>query len=244
MSCDAVRELLPDYTLGTLSETESAAVRRHLRGCGACRKEADRLDHGVALFASAAHEAEPPPELKDRVMRVLAEEWTEAPDFPRVRRPITRGLVLALAAAFVVIAGAVAWGAVNQVRANHFEADATSLHNFLATLGGRDVRAGKIVGATRSNVQGNVVAYDAERGMGQSWALVDIRAPGLTGEAFATLRAPNGESIKLFPIQIDRDGEGWTGLFTATDLSEYTSVRVVTSDGKLLASGHSDPPRR
>jgi len=35
MSCEEVREQLPDYSLGTLSDVESAALRRHLRGCAA-----------------------------------------------------------------------------------------------------------------------------------------------------------------------------------------------------------------
>ena len=77
MSCDAVRQQLPDYVLGTLSETETAAIRRHLRGCASCREDATELDQGVALFAGAAHVAEPPPDLKERVLAVLEEEWAE-----------------------------------------------------------------------------------------------------------------------------------------------------------------------
>ena len=45
MKCEDLRQQLPDYTLGTISETETAAVRRHLRGCAACRAEADKLAH-------------------------------------------------------------------------------------------------------------------------------------------------------------------------------------------------------
>src|SRR2546427_6776369 len=87
MSCEEVREQLPDYSLGTLSDIEAAALRRHLRGCAGCRAEATKLDEGVALFASAAHAMEPPPELKSKVLGVLEEEWREAPPAkPRVHR--------------------------------------------------------------------------------------------------------------------------------------------------------------
>ena len=55
MSCEEIQAQLPDYTLGTLSETEAAAVRRHLRACTGCRLEARTLDEGVAMFAGAAH---------------------------------------------------------------------------------------------------------------------------------------------------------------------------------------------
>ena len=66
MSCEEVRAQLPDYTLGTLSETEAAAVRRHLRACSGCRLEARTLDEGVTMFAGAAHAMDPPPDLKAR----------------------------------------------------------------------------------------------------------------------------------------------------------------------------------
>src|SRR5947208_7718459 len=82
MRCEEVRELLPDHALGTLDEVQATSVRRHLRGCGACRSDALALDRGVAMFASAAHELEPPAELRQRVMDVLDEEWAETPARP------------------------------------------------------------------------------------------------------------------------------------------------------------------
>src|SRR6266540_7158268 len=102
MSCEEVRAQLPDYALGTLPEMEAVAVRRHLRGCAGCRSEAATLDEGVALFASSAHEMEPPPELRDRIMTVLTEEWS---DTPRSRRLVPRLIMRwpALAAAAIVI---------------------------------------------------------------------------------------------------------------------------------------------
>src|SRR5437667_2517101 len=86
MKCEDVRLQLPDYTLGTPSDTGMVAVRRQLRGCSGCRSEAARLDEGVALFATAAHAVEPPAELQDRVLSVLAHEWDEAPAAMKPRR--------------------------------------------------------------------------------------------------------------------------------------------------------------
>src|SRR5207244_12900321 len=105
VKCEEVRQFLPDHVLGTLSETESAAVRRHLRACSSCRAESTELDGGVALFARAAHAAEPPPELRDRVMSVLEEEWAEVPARPPMAR---RRFVLgwqAVAAVLILVAG-------------------------------------------------------------------------------------------------------------------------------------------
>ena len=127
MTCEQVLDQLPDYALGTLSEIETAAVRRHLRGCASCRADAASLDQGIAMFSSAAAE-EPPAELEGRVLSVLSEEWseTDAPVPPR------RGLRIAswLATAAAVIAvGALAWGSVAQMSANHNAADVARYQN-------------------------------------------------------------------------------------------------------------------
>src|SRR5262245_10590539 len=123
MKCDDVLLLLPDDALGTLDESDRRQVRAHLRGCAACRAEAARLDEGLTSFASSL-EAEAPPELEDRVMAVLQEEWAEAEAGSGSGR---HGWVrwLSVAAVIVALAGAVAWGSVSQVRASRFSEDAT-----------------------------------------------------------------------------------------------------------------------
>ena len=161
MSCEEVRGTLPDYVLGGLSEIEMAAVRRHLRGCSACRAEASTLDEGVAMFANAAHAAPPPPELKERVMAVLAEEWAEAPETRRsLRERVLRWP--SLAAAVVLLAGALAWGGVSQWRANNAADYAGAYQHLLHALGGRDVRVG-ILRPTTKTVVGGTAANRSPR---------------------------------------------------------------------------------
>jgi Putative zinc-finger len=242
VSCDEVREQLPDFTLGTLSEVEDAAVRRHLRGCSSCRAEAEKLDHGMALFGSAAHEAEPPPELRDRVLRVLSEEWQahESPPVAAPRPARTAGWrrrFLPVAAVAALVIGLLSWGIASQVQANHSRADATALRDFLDTLGGRDVRVGALAPQPDSPLQGSFVIYDGSEGRGESWVLVLVRAPGYSGEADATLLSDTARAIKLHPIEVEPDGEGWTALFTNSDLSRYNMVSVSAPDGRLLATG-------
>ena len=56
MTCDEVRELLPEHLLGTLDGPEDLEVRRHLRGCAGCRTDMAGLSEGVEWFARAAHD--------------------------------------------------------------------------------------------------------------------------------------------------------------------------------------------
>jgi predicted anti-sigma-YlaC factor YlaD len=234
MSCDELLDQLPDFTLGTLSDEERAGVRRHLRGCASCRAEAATLDEGVAMFASAAHAVEPPPELRGRILGTLAEEWQDQP----VKSLRRRGWVvrtLAVAAAVATVAGAVTWASVSQIRASHAAEDAASYRNFLQALGGKDVRVGTLHSIGTNELDGSVVLYDSERG--QSWAIVLLRAPGLTGEVDVTIMSTSGRKIDLRPIEIDGDGEGATWLVTSANIENYWTVRLTAPDGSLVATG-------
>jgi hypothetical protein len=233
MNCEEIREQLPDYALGTLSDTEMAAVRRHLRGCAACREEASTLDRGVAMFATAAHATPPPEDLKDRVMSVLAEEWKEAPS-AQVPGRGPRFRVGAVAAAIAVLSGALAWGGVAQSRANRFHGDATTYRQFLQALGGRDVRVA-ILSPRASGVEGSAILYDSD--VGQSWILVLARSPAYRGTVTVTLASPGGASITLRAIEMSPDGEGSTWLVTSVDISRFTRITLAGPDGRVLATG-------
>jgi len=240
MRCEGVRPQLPDYVLGTLSETETAAIRRHLRGCASCREDATQLDKGVALFAGAAHVAEPPPELKERVLAVLEEEWAEPTTPPSRRRPF-RFAWQAMAAALIVIAGVGAWAGVAQNKANHFREDALAYRRFLGALGGKDVRAGTLTAAPGVTLDGSVTMYDSDKG--QSWVLVLARAPGWSDPVTVTLQDRSGREITVpFPIKFDANGEGWTGMVTGANLSSFDHVVLTGANGRMLAEGSVAPP--
>ena len=237
MTCEELRQQLPDHTLGTLSDTEMAAVRRHLRGCSGCRAEAAMLDEGVSLFASAAHEADPPPELRERVMSVLAEEWSEKPASPRFKPLRSARWQLAVAASVALIAGLVVWGGAARGTANRFREDASSYREFLQALGGMDVRVSVLLPESGSVLEGSAVLYDSDRG--QSWVLVIVRVPGITEPMDVTLTATDGRSLKLpFPLKPDAVGDASTWLVTSTDITSYVTVQITDSGtGRLLGTG-------
>ncbi|TMK85541.1 MAG: hypothetical protein E6G44_06855 [Actinobacteria bacterium] len=235
MRCEDVRQQLPDYALGTLSDTEAAAVRRHLRGCGSCRADAAELDQGVALFAQAAHAADPPLELKDRVLSVLQEEWEEPPVSKRARPRWHVGWQ-AIAAVLIVLAGVATWAGMAQSNAERFHSDAASYRRVLASLGGKDFRAGVIRPESGVNMHGSAVMYDSDHG--QSWVMILARAPGFSQPVTVTLRSATGRSIQIpFPLKFDPKGEGWTGMVTDTDLTPFDTAVFTSPDGRVLAQG-------
>lgn len=231
-TCEEVRERLPEHVLGTLDEIQDLAVRRHLRGCAGCRREMAALGDGVALFARAVHDRTPPPELKDRVGAALAQEWKDAPA-PASGRP--RLAWLSAAAAALLVVAALSWGLVQHHRANVIAADASSYNSLLSILGGKEFRVGTLQAVVPGKtVEGSVIAYDSSHD--QSWVAVFVRAPGVTGPAEATLRAADGRTIELWPLNFAQDGSGSAWLVTATNLEAFDQITVKAPDGSVLAT--------
>jgi hypothetical protein len=250
VTCDEVLELLPDRAMGTLSDTEDAAVRRHLRGCGGCRVDAVSLDRGVAMFASAAHAVDPPPELREQVMSSLADEWADQDRMQRDRpsgghsgRPRRSARWLAVAAAAAAIVGALAWGATEHSNAHDATTRlaavseyASAYQRFLHALGGRDVRVAELRATTSVQIAGVAILYDSDRH--QSWGLVELTAPEYREPLTVTLVSTTGETLELpFPVRIDADGHGTGWLATSADISSFRTVRVSAPGGTVMATG-------
>jgi len=230
VKCEEVRDQLAEHLLGTLDERGDAEVREHLRGCSSCRGEMAALAEGVSTFASAAHDVDPPEELRDRVLTVLRDEWTAvAPEAPA--RP--RSTWLWRAAAIAALMAALAWGGFSTVRATRFEESAEKYEALLGVLGGEDVRVGELRAAGSQELQGSAVIYDSK--VGQSWVLVLVRAPGWEGTANVTLVAGGEKTIDLHEMEFGPGGEASTWLVTASDLTRFQRVNVWNADG-LIAS--------
>lgn len=239
MNCDAAREQLPDQALGTIPEPNASELRRHLRGCGACRTESALLDQGVRMFSSAAHAVEPPVDLRRRVLGALEEEWAEAApsDLWRDRSSLLR---VALAASVVVLVGLLTWALVAQTAASRNTEDASEYRDVLTILGGTDMRAAPLRSYVEA-VEGSVVLYDSS--VNQSWVGVFLRAPGYGRAIDLYLVGPGGEEIE-FPFRIDEydeRGRAVAWLDTSRDISKFTQVRLVGEDGKVVASATVRP---
>lgn len=230
MTCEQVREQLAEHLLGSLDETADDEVRIHLRGCASCRAELRAMADGVGTFAAAAHDIEPPDQLRQRVLTTLDEEWAAADTPVRSGRPVRVAVIAALSAAL-------AWGAVATVLALRYEEAADEYETFLAELGGESVRVGALRAQGSQDLQGSVVIYESN--VGQSWALVLCRAPGWEGTVNVTMLAGEERRIDLRPIEFGPGGEGSTWLVTSSNLASYDRVNLWDDSG-VLASAEID----
>ena len=235
MTCDEVRELLPEHLLGSLEGPEDLEVRRHLRGCAGCRTDMTALSEGVVWFAHAAHDRRPPDDLHDRVMTTLEQEWG---DVPTEHHDPGRMRWLGRAAAVVAIAAMLGWGLSQAHRADVTSADAQSYRNVLSTLGGKEFRVGTLDSQVAHPIKGSVVLYDS--GERQSWGIVLVRAPGVTGTATVTLSSSDGtgagKTIDVGTLKFQPDGDAATWLVTSTDLTPYDHMTITAEDGTVLAT--------
>jgi hypothetical protein len=237
MTCDRVRELLPEHVLGTLEEPDDLAVRRHLRGCAGCRAESSALADGLAAFAVAAHDRPPPPHLQDAVRTVLEEEWRDAPTIPT--RPRRRGLRWLAAAAAVAVVASIGFGLAQMRRASVASEGAQSYERLLEVLGGKEFRVGELEAVGSRPLEGSIVVYDSHDE--RSWVVVFLKTSGVTGEAIATLSARDGRTIDTWPIQIDRDGQGAGWFVTSVELTGFDRVEIKGPDGAPLATASITP---
>jgi anti-sigma factor RsiW len=241
MTCEEVRDLLPEQLLGSLDETTDARVRKHLRGCAECRAERLRLEDGVAALSHATHEQDPPAELRQHVLDVLAEEWEEPgePSAPTGSPARGGGSVwrsLAVAAAVVLVAVSLSWGVSQSRRAAGLQADAGSYQSLLQTLGGKEFRVGRLQPVDGQAVKGTVVLYDGEPGKDwNSWTLVMANAPDFSGEANVRLLADNGDSLEMPSLHFT-NGEASTWLVTHENLTTYNELEITAPDGSILAT--------
>ena len=69
-----INELLPAYALGTLDNTELEQVMAHLADCASCQDELAGYEVLVTELATALPQVAPPPQLKERLMRVVEDK--------------------------------------------------------------------------------------------------------------------------------------------------------------------------
>ena len=235
-TCDGVRPLLPDFALGSPSR-DDIDVRGHLRGCSGCRRELEALSDGLEVFA-AALERPTPPELRDRISDVLAAEWADRPDRATgADAPRRWRIAVAASLALVVLAGWFGWWQLG--RAGDAVEDATSYRTVLATLGGTGFRVGALEGASDRPVAGSVVAYESSHD--QSFVVVFVRTPELTGKGSLVVSRSNGTTSEPGPIEFDGDGDAAVWWVTDRSISSMTGLRITAPDGSTLATAGLRP---
>jgi hypothetical protein len=211
-ACEAWHQHLAGWVVAQLTPADEAALVAHLKGCEACRVEADGLlavaavalgaDPGAVPWRPAVDE-EPPPDLGDRIVERVASE--------RRRHRIRRASIAVGAAATVLLAVAV-------VRPDRDPPMAGQRVEFVRVAPGVDADA--------------VVAPDA------GGSVVELRASGLDPDVTYALwlTPPGGDYPDRVPagtFRPDADGTVSVRLRSALPPDEMGRVWATTPDREI-----------
>lgn len=101
-----LHELAAAYALNALDEDERARFERHLTDCAACTAEVASFRDTAAALAYAEALAEPPPELRTRLLDAARADRPAESNvirFPRVRRPALAAVAAVAAVAALAL---------------------------------------------------------------------------------------------------------------------------------------------
>jgi anti-sigma-K factor RskA len=103
------------YLLGALNDLERQAFERHLRGCGDCQDELDRLRPAADALPGSVQQFEPPARLKASLMEVVQREARAEQPAPQRQRPRLRFFTRPAFVAAALLVGLVAGFAIAQL---------------------------------------------------------------------------------------------------------------------------------
>lgn len=167
MTHEAVRELLPAYSLDALEQVEAREVEAHLQTCEICRSELSMMLETGATLATAVPQVDAPPHLRERI---LAETHPHS-DLLTIPRAWAIGMAAA-AAALVIVASLTAARFSREVIL--LEQRLARQEQILSVLTGPAAKTAVLAGSVQANVK---FVYDPSRGEG-ALVVTDLRDPG------------------------------------------------------------------
>ena len=243
MTCEAARDELALLALGEASERASEAVA-HLAACSQCQSAYRDYLSAVEHLVAALPRAEPPPHLRDAVLRSVREEKLAGAAPPRRGRAAARRSWLwrlfergeawgAAALVLAAVSGLLWWNSLalsrrlEELQGQQALLRAELLETWRAFAGAPAVYAGLIV-------------FDGDRGAGtgasgylyqrpNGWAVI-IQVRGLGPDARSNyavwLREPDGW-VQAGPLLVDEEGVGLFIYYAREPEVAVERVRIV-----------------
>lgn len=238
MTCEQLREIGAELSLGVLPGRERAEAVAHLDRCADCREYVEQLTLVGDGLLGLLPDSEPPVGFESRVARRLG-QVAAAHDRPaRVRARgfsgtrllgRVRGRVVAVAAAFALAFGFGGWAVGTVVErqaaapARQAEAAAGMLHADLTAASQDGQPVGEI--------------YVHHGPPGWVYMSVDLGDAGsrYSGKAVCLLERKDGTTVRVGSFTLN-GGYGYWGAPAPVDLSTLSGARLTSADGTVLAT--------
>lgn len=210
---------LAAYLLDALSADESRAVERHLEDCARCRERARWLRPSVEMLPTSVEQLEPPPELRERLMRtVRAEAAAPAAAAPRdaqvragrgwldMLRAVPRP-ALALGVALIALAAVAGYG---------------------IGTGGDGTTTSTVSAQVDPALSGATATLERD---GDSGILRVSGLPQRPGRIYEVWLAQGGDVRPAGLFQVDRSGRGAAAIAAGLDRAERVMVSLEPARG-------------
>lgn len=211
-NCDAVKEDLTEFALGTLSGRSRSQVLDHVATCPHCTAELESLAVVADTMLWLAPEAEPPLGFETR----LVERFRGS----NARRTVARwrrATVLAVAATLVAVLG-IGVGAVTMTHGGSVN-PAANTRPTMARL------------TSHGRVLGQVFLTSGN----PSWLIMTVDAGSLSGAVWCEVTLASGRSVTIGEFALSRGYGSWVAPINALG-SQVKSARLVDPNGAVLAS--------
>jgi anti-sigma-K factor RskA len=142
-----MHDLVAPYALDALSDEERAAFEQHLDGCDECRAQLAELQEATGALAYAAEGAEPPAELRGRILEAARRDGHGAEVIPFPKRRWVFPVTAAAAAVAALAAVAVGLWAASLSRELDREREAKGTYERAFQLLGGDAEVTRLVDA-------------------------------------------------------------------------------------------------
>jgi hypothetical protein len=217
LSCEKVRQAVPEMALGVLVGSERSVMLAHLETCARCREELRRYSAAADAVLQLTPQSDPPPGFEVRLLERRAADAKSgrragAATSPERRRQSLRRSMLAAAAAVVLGAG-VALGslAFSSARAPMPDMRTATLSYEGASYGAVTVVAGR-----------------------SGWLFMTLEAPGWSGWVRCVVGERGGREMTVGRFLLDDGSGGWAARLPmpAADIS---SASIETMQGTMIA---------
>lgn len=210
--CRAIRELLPEFALATLTGAAAAEVVEHTARCVACRSRLAELSGVTDALLLLAPEREPTPSFTARVTAAID---TQPAGRHGSRRHRVWIATVAAAAVVALVAGGALVGRVTAPNRTQVASEAS------------EIRESSMIGAG-GRPAGRVFLYRGE----PAWAIVSVDYGTLPPGEYSVSTAGSGPDSAVGSVTVDADGRGaWGGTL---DDQRVRSVRIVDDAGHVL----------
>jgi len=251
VNCPAVRDRLPEHTLGVADLHDVDAIERHLAWCAACRKEARDLERAAATLAFAPAPAAPPRELEERIVAAVRRDHP-SPPITKLGRRRGRRVGVVLVAAALMIAGLGAGAVLGRRDAPPADKPSTQAQQQDAAFerfrriiqsAGPDTKAavGLLTPSGKVPWRGAALVIVSPSGDDQVVVTVD-GLPRARGPYRIAITDGHGHAVPVGVIRrLDKEGGAMKGRVIARDLTEYVRVVVTDAGGRTVLTGVLDP---